>query len=51
MAKIFGKNKSKYKNKKVVIDGIVFDSIGEGNRYIYLKGVQQSGKISDPVVQ
>jgi hypothetical protein len=44
MAKLF--RKGKYNNKKVMIEGKKFESIGEGNRYLYLKGLQQSGKIS-----
>lgn len=38
---------SKYKNKKVVIDGIKFDSQKEGNRYKELKLMEKSGIISD----
>jgi len=39
--------KSKYRNKKVVFDGIEFDSKKEGNRYLELKGRQLAGEISD----
>lgn len=38
---------SKYKNKKVVVDGIKFDSKKEGNRYKELKLMEKSGIISD----
>lgn len=39
--------KSKYNNKKVVIDGITFDSKKEGNHYNTLKTLEKSGKISN----
>jgi hypothetical protein len=39
--------KQKYNNKKVVIDGIEFDSKKEGNRYMELKGRQMAGEITD----
>lgn len=39
--------KSKYKNKKVEIDGIVFDSIKESERYLFLKEQQRLGIISN----
>ncbi|MEK9907693.1 MAG: DUF1064 domain-containing protein [Aquiluna sp.] len=39
--------KSKYNNKKVVIDGITFDSRKEGNHYNTLKTLEKSGKISN----
>lgn len=45
------KSKSKYKNTKVVIDGIKFDSIKESKRYIVLKGLQEAGEISDLKLQ
>ena len=38
---------SKYWNKKVVIDGITFDSQKEGNYYLYLKQLQENGEISN----
>lgn len=41
------KKKSKYGNKKVVIEGIKFDSQKEGNRYKELKLMEKSGIISD----
>lgn len=37
--------KSKYNAKKIVIDGIKFDSIKEGNRYTELKFLEKSGQI------
>lgn len=40
-------NKTKLNNKSVVIDGITFPSIKEGNRYCELKLLQRAGKISD----
>ena len=36
---------SKYRNKKVVIDGIKFDSKKEANYYTYLKILKDAGKI------
>jgi hypothetical protein len=36
----------KYRNKKITIDGITFDSIHEGNRYRELKLLERAGKIS-----
>lgn len=38
---------SKYKNKKVVIDGHTFDSKKEGKRYCDLKILQRAGQIQD----
>jgi len=43
--------KSKYKNKKVIIDGITFDSTKEGNRYKELKLMEQAGEINDLKLQ
>lgn len=40
-------NKSKYKNRKVIIDGIEFDSIKEANRYKELKILQRQEIIKD----
>ena len=40
------KSKSKFFNKEVIIDGINFKSIGEGNRYSELKILQRTGEIS-----
>lgn len=45
-----GKNKapkkgSKYKNQKVVVDGLTFDSKKEANRYFELKCLKASGAI------
>jgi hypothetical protein len=41
------KKKSKYGNKKVIIDRIKFDSQKEANRYLYLNLLQKEGLISD----
>lgn len=38
--------KTKYGSRKIIIDGIVFDSIREGNRYKELKLLERAGKIS-----
>lgn len=40
-------SKNKYKNKKVVVDGITFDSKKEARRYSDLKLLEQSGEIHD----
>lgn len=42
---------SKYRNKKVVVDGIKFDSIKEGDRYLVLKDLSKNGVISDLKLQ
>lgn len=42
---------SKYKNRKVTIDGIQFDSLKEGDRYIELKLLQKAGKIQNLELQ
>lgn len=39
--------KNKYKNKKVIINGKVFDSKKEANRYYELIKMQQAGLIKD----
>lgn len=39
--------KSKYRAKKVEIDGIVFDSKKESRRYVELKALQEAGVISN----
>ena len=45
--RFYRKNNTKLNNKKIVIDGIEFDSKKEGNRYCELKLLQRAGKISD----
>lgn len=40
-------SKNKYKNKKIIIDGIKFDSKVESRRYLYLKELESRGEISD----
>jgi hypothetical protein len=39
--------KSKYKNRKVQVDGIIFDSAKEANRYKELDMMEKAGKIKD----
>ena len=46
-----GAKKSKYRNKKVVYEGISFDSKKEMKRYIILKNAQEEGIISDLMLQ
>ena len=41
----------KYHNKKVELYGTVFDSKGEGKRYLYLLSELRSGNISDLKLQ
>lgn len=38
---------SKYKSKKITIDGMTFDSKKEAQRYIELRKMQNTGKITD----
>ena len=45
------KTNTKLNNQSVVIDGIEFDSIKEGNRYCELKLLQRAGAISDLELQ
>lgn len=47
------KNKvyNKLHNKKVVVDGIEFDSKKEGNRYLELRILERTGKISNLELQ
>ena len=45
------KTTSKYKNKKIIIDGIKFDSKKEGNRYIQLKTLEKEGLIQELKLQ
>ena len=42
---------SKYRSKKIIIDGISFDSKREGNRYCELKLLEKAGKIKDLKLQ
>ena len=42
---------NKYNNKKVVVDGIKFDSKKEANRYIELKLLEKAGSIQDLELQ
>lgn len=46
-----GVKPSKYGNKKVVIDGITFDSKKEGERYRQLKMLERAGKVSNLALQ
>lgn len=43
--------KNKYKNKKVIYDGITFDSKKEGAYYLKLKLLEEKGIISDLKLQ
>jgi hypothetical protein len=39
--------RSKYKNKKCVVDNIIFDSMHESRKYIELKMLKSGGAIKD----
>lgn len=39
--------RSKYGNKPVVVDGVRYDSIGEANRFAFLKMMERSGQIKN----
>ena len=45
------KTMAKYKNKKIEVDGIVFDSKKEARRYQELKLLEKAGKITDLQMQ
>lgn len=45
------KTTSKYHNRKVVVDGIEFDSKKESQRYLVLKQAQNNGVISELTLQ
>jgi len=45
------KYKMKYKNQKIMIDGIKFDSKREAEYFLYLKQLQKDGLISDLELQ
>lgn len=52
MRKIFKREKGqKYKNKKIEIDGIKFDSTKEGKRYLVLKQALENGEIQELQLQ
>ena len=42
---------SKYRSKKIIIDGITFDSKRESDRYVELKLLERCGKIKDLELQ
>ena len=42
---------NKFKNKKIIIDGIKFDSKKEGYYYVYLKELEKTNKISNLQLQ
>ncbi|RPJ97265.1 DUF1064 domain-containing protein [Rummeliibacillus sp. TYF005] len=42
---------SKYKNKKVEVDGITFDSKMESDYYLYLKQLEQQGAVREFLMQ
>ena len=42
--------RSKYNNRRVMFDGVTFDSVREANRYLVLRGKQEQGQIKRLVV-
>lgn len=42
-----GYGRSKYHARKTCVDGIVFDSRREANRYLVLKGMEEDGTVED----
>ena len=46
-----GRMKQKYNSKKIIVDGIKFDSRKEASRYVYLKQQEKAGLISDLELQ
>ena len=51
LVKLTRKKSNKYHAKKVVVDGITFDSENESKRYLFLKQAQADGVISDLELQ
>ena len=49
--KLKRKNNTKLNNKSIIIDGIEFQSVKEGNRYSELNILQRAGKISNLELQ
>lgn len=47
----FATQKPKYKNKKVEVDGVLFDSKKEARRYTELKLLEKAGKIRELELQ
>lgn len=45
------KKRSKFFSKKVIVEGIKFDSIKEANTYLKLKELEKKGKIKDLELQ
>jgi hypothetical protein len=45
------KKPSKYKNRKVELDGYTFDSQAEANRYAELKLLERAGKVTHIILQ
>ena len=41
------KRRSKYNNRKTIIDDVIFDSISEAQHYVDLKQLKVEGKIQD----
>ena len=45
------RSRSKYGNKKTVVDGITFDSKWESQRYLYLKSLKRAGRVKNLELQ
>lgn len=51
MSSVLKQSRSKYKNKKVKVDGIWFDSKDESRYYLYLQEKKNNGEIKDFTLQ
>ena len=47
MAKQWYPKKNKYGNKKVTVDGVTYDSVGEHQRFCFLKLLERAGEIKE----
>lgn len=47
MAKQWYPKKNKYGNNKVTVDGVTYDSVGEHQRFCFLKLLERAGEIKD----
>ena len=46
MAKQWYQKKSKYGNKPITVDGVTYDSVGEHQRFCFLKLLERAGEIN-----
>ena len=45
------RSRTKYGNKKTVVNGIKFDSKWEAERYLYIKSLERAGRVKDLELQ